>query len=91
MDFLTPNFPVIKFLFPRDNLGSPSRTAFYRNENFIEYSLVCYPAGKIAEKAVWRSAFLTIWHCILNADSTKTHSFTLLFLQFCRLGFNTSP
>ena len=32
------------------------------------------PAGKIAEKAVWRSVFLTIWHCILNADSTKTHS-----------------
>ena len=32
------------------------------------------PAGKIAEKAMWRSVFLTIWHCILNADSTKTPS-----------------
>ena len=33
-----------------------------------------YPAGKIAEKAVWRSVFWTIWHCILSANSTKTHS-----------------
>ena len=30
------------------------------------------PAGKIAEKAVWMSVFWTKWHCILNADSTKT-------------------
>ena len=27
------------------------------------------PAGKIAEKEMWRSVFLTIWHRILNADS----------------------
>ena len=45
-----------------------------------------YPAGKFVEKAVWGSVFLTTSHCILNADSTKTHSFTLLFLQICRLG-----
>ena len=38
-----------------------------------------YPAGKFAEKAVWRSVFLTIWHCILNADSTKTHSSSVTF------------
>ena len=37
------------------------------------------PAGKIAEKAVWRSAFWTIWQCILNADSTKTHSSGVTF------------
>ena len=30
-------------------------------------------SGKITEKALWRSVFLTFWHCILNADSTKTH------------------
>ena len=33
-----------------------------------------FPAGKFAEKAVWRSVFLTKRHCILNADSIKTHS-----------------
>ena len=33
-----------------------------------------HPAGKITEKPVWRSVFLSKWHCILNADSTKTHS-----------------
>ena len=33
-----------------------------------------YPAGKIAEKAMWRSVFLCIWHCIFNADSTKPPS-----------------
>jgi len=31
--------------------------------------------GKIAEKAVCRSVFLTMWHCILSAVLTKTHSF----------------
>ena len=30
-------------------------------------------------KAVWRSVFLTIWHCILNADSTKTRSSRVTF------------
>ena len=29
------------------------------------------PTDKIAEKAVWRSVFLTIQHYILNADSKK--------------------
>ena len=44
------------------------------------------PAGKIAEKSVWRSVFLTIWHCILNVDSTKIHSSSVTFQWFCRLG-----
>jgi len=35
-----------------------------------------------AEKAVCRSVFLTIWHCILSAEITKTHSFRLLFGDF---------
>jgi len=30
------------------------------------------PVGKIAEKAVCRSAFLTTWYCILSAELTKT-------------------
>jgi len=43
-----------------------------------------YPVGKIAEKAVSKSVFLTIWHCILrhcilSAKLTKTHSLRLFF------------
>ena len=37
------------------------------------------PAGKIAEKAMRRSVFLTTWHRILNADSTKTPSSSVTF------------
>ena len=40
----------------------------------------------VAEKAVWRSVFLTIWHCILNADLTKTHTSSVTFFAICRLG-----
>ena len=36
-------------------------------------------AGTIAEKAMWRSVFFTIWHRILNADSTKTPSSSVTF------------
>ena len=32
-----------------------------------------------AEKAMWRSVFLTIWHRILNSDSTKTPSSSVTF------------
>jgi len=42
---------------------------------------------KIAEKAVYWSVFLTIWHCILSAELTKIHSFRLLkrsITQFLR-------
>ena len=39
-------------------------------------------AGKIAEKAMWRSVYLTIWHRILNADSTKLPHLVLLFSDF---------
>jgi len=35
------------------------------------------PVGKIGEKAVCRSIFLTTMHCILSAELTKTHSFRL--------------
>jgi len=38
--------------------------------------------GKIAETAVRRSAFLTIGHCILSAELTKTHSLRLFFGDF---------
>jgi len=30
---------------------------------------------------------LTIWHCILTAESTKTYSFRLFFWRFCSLGY----
>jgi len=36
--------------------------------------------GKIAEKAVCRSEFLT-WHCIFSAKLTKTHSIRLFFFD----------
>jgi len=49
-------------------------------------SRIYFPVGKIAEKAVYRSVFLTIWHCILSAELTKTHSFRLFFCRFCPLG-----
>jgi len=31
--------------------------------------------GEISEKAVCRSVFLIIWHCILSAELTKMHYF----------------
>jgi len=36
-----------------------------------ELSRLSFPVGKIAEKAVCKSVFLTIWHCILSAELTK--------------------
>ena len=41
------------------------------------------PAGKTAEKEMWGSAFLAIWHCILNANSTKNFSSGATFQRFC--------
>ena len=38
----------------------------------IKYQVL--PTRITAEKAAWRSAFLTIQHYILNVNSTKTHS-----------------
>jgi len=32
------------------------------------------------EKAVYMSAFLTTWHCILSAELTKTYSFRLFLV-----------
>jgi len=38
--------------------------------------------GKITEKAVRKSVFLTTWHSIFSAELTKTHSFRLFFGDF---------
>jgi len=38
--------------------------------------------GKITEKAVCRSAFLTTWHCTSSAELTKTHSFKLFNMLY---------
>jgi len=47
------------------------------------YERICYnPVGKIAENAVCRSVFFTIWHCILSAELTKPHSFRRFFGDF---------
>ena len=43
-------------------------------------------AGKNAEIAMWRSVFLCIWHCILSADLTETHSSSISFLAFLPAG-----
>ena len=51
-----------------------------------EFKYTSCPAGKIAEKAVLRSVFLTIWHRILNADSTKTLSSSVTFLAILPAG-----
>jgi len=37
-----------------------------------------YPVGKIAEKRVCRSVFLTTWHCILIAKLTKKDCFLVI-------------
>jgi len=55
-----------------------------------DFSIFCYsPVGKIAEKAVCRSVFLTTWHCIFN----KNGLLRTVFLQNVRkvsLTSNTS-
>ena len=60
---------------------------FYLQKNSFSLENLIYRvhdvlAGKIAEKPVWRSVFLTKWHYILNADSTKTHSSSVAFSRF---------
>jgi len=40
------------------------------------------PVGKIAEKAVCRSAFLTTWHCIFSAEVTKSAPLQTVFWHF---------
>ena len=55
----------------------------FHNEDSIPIWLIeaipdSFPAGQFAEKAVWRSVFLTKWHC---ADSTKNSLFQCCFLS----------
>ena len=70
------------------------QTSVIANSSFYEPFISFYfiPAGKIAEQAVWRSVFLTIWHRMLNADSTKTPSFSftfyLLFINYWTIFYN---
>ena len=59
---------------------------------FTSAQIICklsrgFPTGKIAEKAVRRSVLLCIYHCILDADSTKTLPSCVAFCSnFYRLG-----
>ena len=39
-----------------------------------------FTTGKITEKAAWRSVFLTIKHCMLNVDLTKSSLLRSYFL-----------
>ena len=41
----------------------------------------CFPTGEIDGKPLRRSFFLTMWNCVLNAYSTKTHFFRVIFLE----------
>ena len=52
---------------------------FFRIFFFLFLVSNTFPAGKITEKAIWRSVILTIWHRILNADSAKTPSSSVTF------------
>jgi len=45
-----------------------------------------FTVGKIAEKAVCSSVFLTTWHCTLSAEITKNALLQTFFLRFCPLG-----
>jgi len=49
---------------------------------------MCYPVGKITEKAVCRSVFMEL---LLSAKLLKTHSFRLFFWQFCPLDMLQYP
>jgi len=53
----------------RDHKNSSTNREFERHyrENFMQGS---NPVGKIAEKAVCRRVFLTVWHRILSAELT---------------------
>ena len=51
--------------------GVGVKAAFVTSKSDSNLNLIC-PAGKIAEKAMWRSVFLCIWYYIFNADSIKT-------------------
>ena len=45
----------------------------------LEMEFTHYPNRQNFRKTVWRSVFLTIYHCILSADSTKTYSASFTF------------
>jgi len=55
------------------------------NGNIKLYQRRSNPVVKIAEKAAW-SVFLTIWHCILNAELKKRTPSDYFFWRFCPLG-----
>jgi len=46
------------------------------------YYISTLPSGQNSRKSS-----LTIWHCILSAELTNTHSFRLLFRRFCPQGY----
>ena len=67
------HFSVFKSVESRDEICLPHW------QFFIIIKTPSLLVGKFAKKAVWMSVFLTIWHCILIADSTKTHSSSVAF------------
>jgi len=53
-----------------DRVAEERKNLMFSNMYNISILLVHNPVGKIAEKAVWSSVFLTIWHCVLSAELT---------------------
>jgi len=64
-----------------------SNGSVYGHKKQKNTSIISHPVGKITEKAICRSVFLTLWHCILSAESTKTHSFRYTYLQLATSDF----
>jgi len=50
-----------------------------------------YSVGKIVERAVWRSVFLTTWHCIFECRINKNTPSDCFFRRFCPLGIKNMP
>jgi len=61
-----------KYFFPPN-----ANCKFFRNfahflVEFLMIILLPFQLGKVVEKAACRSVFLTIWHCVLSPELTKT-------------------
>ena len=61
-------------------------TAFIYSRLYSSHSWSIHPHRQTTRRKAMRwSVFLCSRHCILNADSTKTHSSSVLYSVFCWL------
>jgi len=65
-------------------------STFFTTHYFIsfrkKFSCFSFPVGKISEKALCKSVFLTIWHCFLSAELNSSDCF---FWRFCPLDYKS--